>query len=97
MSLVVGHDIKLSEIVAMSNGAEQCASSTLWTWGMKILKSVKKAMPLVPQLSPKMIQVDRTKYIVGYLSGNNFKSFLEAINMGMYVLKDDKEFVCASN
>ncbi len=38
MSLVVGCDIKLSEIVAMSNGAKLRASSTLWTWGMKILK-----------------------------------------------------------
>jgi hypothetical protein len=97
MSLVVGRDIKLSEIVAMSNGAKPRASSTLWTCGMNILKSVKKAMSLVPRLSPKMIQVDGTKYIVGYSSGNNFKSFLEAINTGMYVLKDDEEFVRASN
>ena len=91
MSLVVGREITYSDI------SKQLASTTLWNLATKIMKSCKKAMTLVPRLAPKMIQLDITKRIVGYSSGINFTSFIEAINNGMYAMGDDEEFVRASN
>jgi hypothetical protein len=49
-----------------------------------VLASLKKALSLVPQLSPKIVNIDSTCRIVGYASGKNKQSFLQAIDKGMY-------------
>ena len=62
----------------------------MWKYGDTTLKECKKALSLVPRLSPKMVQVDAvTKRVVGYASGINFVSFMNAINNGMYSMRDD--------
>jgi hypothetical protein len=97
MSLVVNRHFQLSDITTFSNGTKQLAAGTMWTHAANTLKSCKKAMSLVPYLAPKMVQVDATKRVVGYSSGINVTSFLKAINIGMYVLREDETFVRTAN
>ena len=97
MSLVVNRHFQLSGITTFSNGTKQLAAGTMWMHAANTLKSCKKAMSLVPYLAPKMVQVDATKRVVGYSSGINVTSFLKAINIGMYVLREDETFVRTAN
>ena len=90
VSLVVNHHFQLSDITTFSNGTKQLAAGTMWMHAANTLKSCKKAMSFVPYLAPKMVQVDATKRVVGYSSGINVTSFLKAINIGMYVLREDE-------
>jgi hypothetical protein len=71
-----------------------------------VLASLKKALSLVPQLSPKIVNIDSTCRVVGYASGKNEQSFLQAIDKGMYEMDksdrmglspdDDKRLGCLS-
>jgi hypothetical protein len=97
LSLVIGRDITVSDITTISKGAKQLANTTLWSHATNTLKSCKKAMTLVPRLAPKMIQIDRSKYIVGYSSGINYSSFLQSINNGMYIMEKDAGFIRSGN
>jgi hypothetical protein len=56
LSLVVGRDIVLSDII---KGKKQ-TDTTLWKHATSTLKTCKKAMTLLPWLSPKMVQLDNT-------------------------------------
>jgi hypothetical protein len=49
-----------------------------------VLASLKKALSLVPQLSPKLVMIDTTCRVVGYASGENEQLILQAIDKGMY-------------
>jgi hypothetical protein len=52
---------------------------------------LKKALSLVPQLSPKLVMINTTCRVVGYASRKNEALFMQAIDHGMYVLdKKDK-------
>ena len=48
-----------------------------------MLASLKKALSLVPQLSPKLIMIDTTCRVVGYASREIEQLFLQAIDKGM--------------
>jgi hypothetical protein len=93
MSLVVGRDIVLSDIIK----SKKQTDTTLWKHATSTLKTCKKAMTLLPRLAPKMVQLDNTKRIVGYSSGINFSSVLQAINNGMYLMGDNETFVRVTN
>jgi hypothetical protein len=56
----------------------------IWKMADTVLASLKKALSLVPQLSPKIVNIDSTCRVVGYASGKNLESFLQAIDKGMY-------------
>ncbi len=56
-----------------------------------VLVSLKKALSLVPQFSPKIVNIDSTCRVVGYASGKPVESFLQAIDKGMYKMdKSDR-------
>jgi hypothetical protein len=56
-----------------------------------VLASLKKALSLVPQLSPKIVNIDSTCRVVGYASGKNEQPFLQAIDKGMHEMdKSDR-------
>ena len=52
-----------------------------------MLVSLKKALLLVPQLSPKLVMIGTTCRVVGYASGKNEQLFLQAIDKGMYKME----------
>jgi len=56
----------------------------IWKMADLVLASLKKALSLVPQLSPKLVMIDTTCRVVGYASGENEQLFLQAIDKGMY-------------
>jgi hypothetical protein len=56
----------------------------IWKMADLVLASLKKALSLVPQLSPKLVMIDTTCRVVGYASGENEQLFLPAIDKGMY-------------
>lgn len=97
LSLVIGRHIKLIDLTHFSGGTKTLAGSTLWKHGADTVKLCKKAMMLVVELAPQMVQIDGCKRIVGYASGMSVMSFLQALNYGMYVLRDDEEFVRTAN
>jgi hypothetical protein len=56
-----------------------------------VLATLKKALSLVPQLSPKLDMIDTTCRVVGYASRKNEQLFLQAIDKGMYEMdKSDR-------
>jgi hypothetical protein len=56
-----------------------------------VLATLKKALSLVPQLSPKLDTTDTTCRVVGYASRKNEQLFLQAIDKGMYEMdKSDR-------
>ena len=78
----------------------------IWKMAVTVLASLKKALSLVPQLSPKIVNIDSTCRVVGYASGKNEQSFLQAIDKGMHEMDkrdrmglspdDDKRLGCLS-
>ncbi len=102
---VAGRDFTAKSLETFSNGKpfQGCA---IWKMADTVLASLKKALSLVPLLSPKIVNIDSTCRVVGYASGKNEQSFLQAINKGMYEmdksdrmglsLDDDKRLGCLS-
>jgi hypothetical protein len=70
----------------------------------KLLSSIKKALSLVPKLSPKIVNIDSGLKVIGYASGENEALFLQAIDNAMYEMKrregpglnpgDDSGMIC---
>ena len=96
-SIVVNKHFRLIDMTHYSDGTKTLTAPTLWRHAAATVKICKKALSLVVQLSPQMVQVDATRRIVGYASGMSVMSFLKALNHGMYVLRDDEEFVRTAN
>ena len=49
-----------------------------------VLSSIKKALSLVPKLSPKIVNINSGLKVIGYASGQNEALFLQAIDNGIY-------------
>jgi hypothetical protein len=63
-----------------------------------VTTSLKKALSLVPLLSPKLVMINTTCRVVGYASRINEALFMQAIEHGMYVLdKKDKKGLSADD
>ncbi len=54
--------------------------------GLSVLRSIKKALSIVPKLSPRVVIIDKKCAVVGYASGKNESSFLQHIDNGMFAL-----------
>ena len=76
---VAGRDLKAAMLQTFSNGKpfQGCA---IWKMADTVLASLKKALSLVPQLSPKLVMIDTTCRVVGYYSGENEQLILQAID-----------------
>jgi hypothetical protein len=87
---VAGRDFTAKMLESMGSG-KAFQGRAIWSMADTVLASLKKALSIVPQLSPKIVNIDSTCRIVGYASGKNFVSFLQAIDKGMYEMdKSDK-------
>jgi hypothetical protein len=58
----------------------------LWAMGLTVLQSIKKALSIVPKLSPRIVLIDKNCVVVGYASGKNESLFMQHINNGMFAL-----------
>jgi hypothetical protein len=87
---VAGRDITTAMLLTFVNG-KPFQGRTIWNMTDDVMMSLKKALSLVPQLSPKIVMIDTTCRVVGYASGKNKQLFLQAIDKGMYDMdKSDK-------
>ena len=80
---VAGRDFTAKMLETFSNG-KPFQGRAIWKMADTVLASLKKALSLVRQLSPKIVNIDSTCRVVGYASGKNEQSFLQAIDKGMY-------------
>jgi hypothetical protein len=102
---VAGRDFTAKSLETFSNG-KPFQGRAIWKMADTVLASLKKALSLVPQLSPKIVNIDSTCRVVGYASGKNEQSFLQAIDKGMCEMdksdimglspSDDKRLGCLS-
>ena len=49
----------------------------LWAMGLSVLRSIKKALAIVPKLSPRIVMIDKRCAVIGYVSGQNEQSFMQ--------------------
>ena len=52
--------------------------------GLSVLRSIKKALAIVPKLSPRIVSIDKSCAVIGYASGHNEQSFMQLIDNGMF-------------
>ena len=67
----------------------------LWAMGLTVLRSIKKALSIVPKLSPQIVMIDKNCAVIGYASGKNEQSFMQLVDNGMYAMTigDDGKIV----
>ncbi len=58
----------------------------LWAMGLTVHQSIKKALSIVPKLSPRIVLIDKNCVVVGYILGKNEHLFMQHINNGMFGL-----------
>ena len=71
----------------------------LWAMGLTVLRSIKKALSIVPKLSPRIVMIDKNCAVIGYASGKNEQSFMQLVDNGMYAMTigDDEQIVDVSD
>ena len=47
-------------------------------------RSIKKALAIVPKLSPQIVMIDKSCAVIGYASGQNEQSVMQLIDNGMF-------------
>jgi hypothetical protein len=52
--------------------------------GLSVLRSIKKALAIVPKLSPRIVMIDKSCAVIGNASGQNKQSFMQLIDNGMF-------------
>jgi hypothetical protein len=58
----------------------------LWAMGLSVLCSIKKALSMVPKLSPRIAITNKNCAIISYASGKNESFFMQFIDNGMFAL-----------
>ena len=71
----------------------------LWAMGLTVLRSIKKALSIVPKLSPRIVMIDKNCAVIGYASRKNEQSFMQLVDNGMYAMTigDDEQIVDVSD
>ncbi len=67
-------------------GIKKMKGHALWSMGLTVLQSIKKALSIVPKLLPRIVIIDKNCGVVGYASGKNESLFMQHINNGMFAL-----------
>jgi hypothetical protein len=52
--------------------------------GLSVLRSIKKALAIVPTLSFRIVMIDKSCAVIGDASGQNEQSFMQLIDNGMF-------------
>ncbi len=87
---VAGRNFTAKMLETFCNG-KPFHGRAIWRMADTVMALLKKALSLVPQLSPKIVNIDSTCRVVGYASGKTEQSFLQAIDKGMYKMnKSDR-------
>ena len=60
----------------------------LWAMGLTVLRSIKKALSIVPKFSPRIVMIDKSGAVIGYASGQNKQSFMQLIDNGMFNMNE---------
>ena len=60
----------------------------LWAMGLSVLRSIKKALSIVPKLSPRIVMIDKNCAVIGYASGQNEHSFMQLVDNGMFTMDE---------
>jgi len=81
---VAGVHFTANMIKTKSN--KKLSGRSLWTTGLSVHRSLKKAMAIVPKLDGKVVNLAKNHQVVGYASGKNLESFIQVIDNGMYAL-----------
>ena len=63
--------------------------------GLTVLRSIKKALSIVPKLSPRIVMIGKNCAVIGYASGKNKHSFMQLVDNG--IICDDELIVDVSN
>ena len=83
---VAGVHYTAKDLYSFGNG-KQFTGRSLWELGLSVLKSLKKAISLVPKLETRIVTIDKSYAVTGYASGKNEEVFLGYIDDGMYAMK----------
>jgi len=60
----------------------------LWLMGMSVLRSVKKAISIVPKLVPSICSIDKNMAVISYASGKTESSLVQFVDNGMFALSN---------
>jgi hypothetical protein len=94
---VAGQDITVQLLQTFVNGKnfQGCA---IWKMADSVMMSMKKALSLVPILSPTIVRFNLTCRMVSYASGKNESTFMQLIDHSMYAMeKQDKMGISADD
>ncbi len=80
---VAGVHFTASHIDTYATG-KRFSERSIWLMADLVLSSIKKALSLVPKLSPKIVNINSGLKVIGYASGQNEALFLQAIDNGIY-------------
>ncbi len=58
----------------------------LWLMGLTVLRSIKKAISIVPKLVPSICSIDKNCAVIAHASGKNESSLMQFVNNGMFAL-----------
>ena len=58
----------------------------LWLMGLSVLRSIKKAISIVPKLVPSICSIDKNCAVIAYASGKNESSLMQFVDNGMFAL-----------
>jgi hypothetical protein len=58
----------------------------LWLMGTNVMRSVKKAISIVPKLVPSICSIDKNLAVIAYASGKIERSLMQFVDNGMFAL-----------
>ena len=58
----------------------------LWLMGTNVMRSVKKAISIVPKLVPSICSIDKNMAVISYASGKSESSLMQFVDNGMFAL-----------
>jgi hypothetical protein len=61
----------------------------LWLMGINVMRSVKKAISIVPKLVPSICSIDKNLAVIAYASGKTESSLMQFVDNGMFALSMD--------
>ncbi len=59
---------------------------SLWAMCLAVMCSIKKALSIVPKLSPWIIMIDKNCAVIDYASGKNEHLFMQLVDKGMFAI-----------
>ena len=74
-SYVAGVHLTVKDISTFGLNNKKMKGHALWDMGLAVLRSMKKALSILPKLSPSIVLIDKNCAVTGYASGKNETNF----------------------